>query len=336
MKRLTGMKQPLPLPLKIVGIGRYLPKRIVSSKELENRCGLPEGWCERKQGVRERRWVEDETVSFMAAEAAKEAIANAGTQSRDIDLIINTSQAFEQAFPEGGTLVQQQLQLGDSGIPCMSVTAACLGFIVALDLCASLLAGGHYRNILVVTSETPSISLDFSNPNVCTMMGDGAAAAVVTRTPPGETNGIHAALMETYSEAAKVSSISRNTARNTFFNKNIAPGNFGFDFDPQPMQKTAMKYNRKFLAKLWPSSNIDAIKLVIPNQASRFALDMMKFVFPPQKIIGIIDHLGNCGAVGYPMALYEAIKKNQIKRGDMVLMTGMGAGFSIIGIVLTY
>jgi len=97
-----------------------------------------------------------------------------------------------------------------------------------------------------------------------------------------------------------------------------------------------MKYNRKFLAKLWPTAGKDSISLVIPNQSSRLALDMMKFIFPPGKILGIIDRFGNTGAVGYPLALYEAIKEKKIQRGDMVLMTGMGAGFSIFGMVLTY
>jgi 3-oxoacyl-[acyl-carrier-protein] synthase-3 len=334
--RMNMSRVTYPLPLKIAGVGRYLPKRIVSSSELEERCGLEPGWCERKQGVRERCWVEDETISFMAAEAAKEAVTDAGLNLSDIDLIICASQSIQQALPENGALIQRQLGIGDSGIPCMTVNAACLGFIVAMDLCAGLLTVGRYHNILVVTSEITSHSLDFNNPNVCTLMGDGAAAAVVKNPSKGESCGIHAVLMETYSEAAHISSVYKGDVQNTLFNKDVPTRGMGFDYDPQNLQTTAMKYNQKFLAKLWPMSNKDAIKLVIPNQASRFVLDMMKFVFPPTRIMGIIDRFGNTSAVGYPMAFYEAIKEKRIERGDMVLMTGMGAGFSIIGMVLTY
>jgi 3-oxoacyl-[acyl-carrier-protein] synthase-3 len=334
MKKLPGIKYPLPL--KIVGMGRYLPKRIVYSSQLEERCGLEPGWCERKQGVGERRWVEDETISFMAARAAEEAAVNAGIDLSHLDLIISTSQGFDQAVPAGACLIQQELGLGDFGIPCMNIKAACLGFMVALDVSASLLALGRCRYILLTSAEINSYNLDFQDPNVCTMMGDGAAAVVITRTPPGETGGIHAALMETYSEASHVSSITRGPARNTLFDKETLFESLGFEYNPQTLQTVGMKHNQKFLAKLWPLSSKDSIKLVIPNQSSRLALDMMKFIFPPAKIMGVIDRFGNTGAVGYPLALYEALQEKKIQRGDMVLMTGMGAGFSIFGIVLTY
>ncbi|MCU0286864.1 MAG: ketoacyl-ACP synthase III [Acidobacteria bacterium] len=325
-----------PFPIKIAGIGVYLPERIVMSSDLEKQYGLEPGWSERKQGVKERRWVQDETVSFMAAEAAKEAVANAGLSLTDIDLIINASQVIEQAVPENGALIQRALGLGSSGIPCMSVTAACLGFLVAVDLSSSLLMVGRYRNILIINSEITSLNLDFNNPNVFTLMGDGAAAAVVTTPSAGENSGVHAVLMETYSEALHVSSIAREPIPNTLFNKNVTFQELGFDYNPQNLQTTAMKYNQKFLARLWPLSNKDAIKLVIPNQASRFVLDMMKFIFPAEKIMGIIDRFGNTSSAGYPMALAEAVKTKRIERGDLVLMTGIGAGFSLVGMVFTY
>jgi 3-oxoacyl-[acyl-carrier-protein] synthase-3 len=218
----------------------------------------------------------------------------------------------------------------------MNITAACLGFIVALDLSAGLLTVGPYRNILIITSEITSSNLDFNNTNVCTLMGDGAAAAVVTRPPAGDPAGIHAVLMETYSEASHVSSAFKGTVRSTLFNKDLIGKEFGFDYEPRDLQTTAMKYNQKFLAKLWPMSNKDVIRLVIPNQASRFVLDMMKFVFPADRIMGVIDRFGNCGAVGYPLALYEAVRQKRIRRGDLVLMQGIGAGFSLVGMVFAY
>lgn len=325
-----------PLPVKIVGIGRYLPKRIVTSSELEARCGLPKGWCERKQGVRERRWVESETLSFMGAEAAREAAADAGLELSCIDLIIMAAQSFEMAVPEDGVRIQNLLGLGDSGIPCMRVTSACLGFLVALDISASLLTVGHYRNILIVSPEINSTNLDFNNPNVCTLLGDAAAAVVVGRAPKGETSAIHALLMETYSEAAEASSLRGGKTRNTFFDKNIRSQDLMFNYEPRMIQTTGMKYNQKFLAKLWPLSNKDAIKLVIPNQASRLAIDYTKLLFPQDRVIGIIDRFGHCGAAGYPLALYEAIKQESISRGDMIIMEGMAAGFSLMGIVLAY
>jgi 3-oxoacyl-[acyl-carrier-protein] synthase-3 len=325
-----------PLPLKIMGLGRYLPKRIVPSSELEARCGLPEGWCERKQGVRERRWRENETLDFMGAEAAREAVENAGLKLKNIDLIILATQTFYQAVPEDAPFIQHLLGLGDSGIPCMRIPCACLSFLIALDLCASLLLVGNYRNILVVSPEINTSKLDFTNPNVSTLLADGAAAAVITRTPPGETSGIHAVLMETYSEASHVSALSGSKNRRTFFDETITPGDFSFDFEPRMMQTTGMKYNQKFLAKLWPSTNFKAFKLVIPNQASRLVIDYMKFLFSSDQIMSIIDSYGHCGAAGYPLAIYEATRQKRLARGDMLLLEGMAAGFTLMGMVLTF
>ncbi|MCX6581265.1 MAG: ketoacyl-ACP synthase III [Candidatus Aminicenantes bacterium] len=325
-----------PLPVKIIGVGRYLPGRIVSSSELEAKCGLPEGWCQRKQGVRERRWAEDETISFMGAEAAREAAADAGIKLTDIDLIITASHSFEKAIPEDGPLIQQHLGLAETGIPCLRVTAACVSFLAALDVSASLLTSGRYRNILIVTTEITTGKLDFSNPAVCTLMGDASAAVVVTRTPLGEAAGIHAVSMETYSEASDISSVSGGAGHSTLFRNDVLAEDFVFDYDPQSVRAAGIKYNQKFLARLWPPANKDSFRLIIPNQASRLTIDFMKLSFPADRIMNIIEQFGNCGAAGFPLALYEAVKKGRISRGDMVLLEGMTAGFTLMGMVLTY
>jgi 3-oxoacyl-[acyl-carrier-protein] synthase III len=329
-------KVKYPLPIKILGMGRYLPKRIIKSSELEERCGLEKGWCERKQGVRERRWVENETFAFMGAEAAREAAADAEVELSDIDLIIIAAQSFEMAVPEDGASIQNLLGLGNSGIPCIRVTSACLGFLLAMNISMSLITVKHYRNILIVSPEINSTNLDFNNPNVCTLLGDAAAAAVIGPTPGGEASAIHTVLMETYSEASELSSLSGGKKHTTFFDYNIRPRDLVFNYEPQMMQTIGMKYNQTFLAKLWPMSNKDAIKLVIPNQASRLAIDYTKFLFRPDRVMGIIDVHGHCGAAGYPIALYEAIKQKRVSRGDMIMIEGMAAGLSLMGIVLTY
>ena len=117
-----------PIPTKIVGVGHYLPERVVPNSEIEARCGLPAGWVAARSGVRERRWVTDETNSYMAAQAALEAIADAGLTLNDIDLLINASGTQEQAIPDGGPLIQRQLGLATSGLPCFSIHATCLSF----------------------------------------------------------------------------------------------------------------------------------------------------------------------------------------------------------------
>ncbi len=157
----------MALPLKIIGLGRYLPARVVPSREVEVLCGLPAGWIERRSGVRERRWAagaNGETSSFMGAQAAREAVAEAGLALTDIDLILNASGTPEQAIPDGGPLIQRQLGLGQSGIAALSVHATCLSFLAAIDLSATLLATGRYHRILIVTSEIGSVGINFKEP----------------------------------------------------------------------------------------------------------------------------------------------------------------------------
>jgi 3-oxoacyl-[acyl-carrier-protein] synthase III len=129
--------------MKIAGMGRYLPERVVTNDELETLCKLPHGWIEKHNGVCERRWVGSETSSFMAAQAAREALDEAGIRLKDIDLILNASGTPEQAIPDTGALIQRELGLGSSGIASMSIHATCLSFVAALDMSAALLATGR-------------------------------------------------------------------------------------------------------------------------------------------------------------------------------------------------
>ncbi len=325
-----------PLPVKIIGTGRYLPKQVILSKDLEEKIGIEKGWCESKQGIKERRWAEnEETESFMGAKAVEEALKDACIQPNEIDLLINASQTFEVAVPDGGTLILKHLGLENKGIPTFTTTSACLSFLAGFDLAANLLVNEKYNNIVIVTSEITSTNLDYSNKEVITMVGDCAAAVVVTR-PSDKTSLLHAIRMETYSKHSGVSSLSGGESYQSMFNKNIRPNDFNFSFNATNMQAVSMKYNKNFLKKLWPGLTPDTIQVVIPNQASRLAIDYLKLMFPSNKIINIISFLGNSGAVGYPMAIYQAIKDGDVKRGDKILLFGMGAGFSIYGMIITY
>ncbi len=176
------------LPLKIIGLGRYLPSRIVSSSELESLYALPPGWVERRNGVRERRRVTTETSSFMAAEAAREALDEAGLRPDQLNLIINASGTAEQAIPDTGALIQRQLGLGRSGIPAMSVNTTCLSFITALDVAATYLNAGRYKHILIASSDISSCGINPKEPESATLVGDAAAAVIVTRSGEGDTS----------------------------------------------------------------------------------------------------------------------------------------------------
>jgi 3-oxoacyl-[acyl-carrier-protein] synthase-3 len=340
MSKLTTGNKNYPLPLKIAGIGRYLPKRIVLSSELEEQYGLPKGWCEEKQGIRERRRVEFETATFMGAEAAKEAVADAGLTFKDIDLIINASGTPDQIVPDGGPLLQRELGLGESGIPAISVNASCLSFLVAMDMSSLYLNMGRYKNILIVSSDITSCALDYSRGENFTMFGDAAAAAVVTLPEAGEKSRIYTTHIETYGYAADYSAVYGGGSRMNPSRTDSKPEDYFLHMNGGELMKVGFKHIPNFAKKLWESCSeywvMDDVKVIIPHQASRVVLDFLGLTYPEEKIVRVIDRFGNCVAASTPLALYEAIKQKRLVRGDLALITGSGSGITFAGMVFTY
>lgn len=331
------MKQPIPI--KIAGLGRYLPERIVPNHYLEARCNLPTGWIERWCGVQERRWVDGETSSFMGAEAAKEAVVNAGLQLSDIDLIINASGTPEQAIPDGGPLIQRHLGLGRSGIPCFTVHATCLSFLAALDLSTTLLITERYRNILIVSSDIASVGLNFNEPESAALMGDAAAAAVVTLTPVGEASQLCAARLETYGVGANFTEIRGGGSRLHPRNPNTCPQDNLFHMEGTKVLRLVKQHAPAFLERLRPglSKSLGNIRWVIPHQASLAGVrSLQHFGWPHEQIAVTLTQLGNCIAASIPATLYEIVHHKQLQRGDTMLLVGTGAGLSFGGIILQY
>lgn len=325
--------------IKIAGLGRYLPSRIVPNAEVEALCGLPAGWIEQRTGVKERRWAAAETHAHMAAAAAREAVANAGLSLADIDLIINASGTQEQSIPDGGPLLQAELGLAESGVPCFSVHATCLSFLMALDVAASLLAAGRYRHILIASAEIASVGLNFAEPESASLLGDAAAAAVVTRTPPGEPSALHARHFETYSRGAHLAEVRGGGSRHHPNHPNTTPADNLFHMHGPQLLKLTHRYSQNFLEKLRPglSRSLGEIDWVVPHQASMLGLRLMShFGWPFERVLVTLDRLGNSVAASIPVTLYQAVQEGRIARGSQVLLVGTGAGLSLGGVIVTY
>ena len=327
------------IPLKIAGLGRYLPERIVTNPELEALYGLRPGWIEHHNGVRERRRATTETNSSMGAAAAVEALAEAGLQITDIDLILNASGTAEQAIPDTAALIQRGLGVGDSGIPCMSVHVTCLSFLAALDVCASFLAAGRYRTILVVSSEISSVGLNPNEPESATLIGDAAAAAVIRAAGAGESSQLHHSLFRTYGEGADHTAVRGGGTRRHPNLPTTSPEDNYFHMDGGSVLRLVRTHVDGYLEELYPglATGLVDIDAVVPHQASKVGLRMLgRFGWADEKIIRTLDWLGNCVAASVPATLYEGVADGRIRRGDKVLLVGTGAGLSMGGLVLTY
>ncbi len=326
-------------PLKIAGLGCYLPPQIVTNAEVEARCQLPAGWIEQRTGVQERRWATTETNAFMAARAAEAAIAQAGIPLRNLDLIINASGTQMQGIPDGGPLLQRELGLAESGIACFSVHATCLSFLMALDVAASLLTTGRYHTILVASAEIASRGINFKEPESAALLGDAAAAVVLTRPAHAEASAVHASHFETYSIGANLAEVRGGGTRCHPNHPDTTPADNLFHMSGPQLLKLTRQHSSRFLETLRPglATGLNTIKWVVPHQASLLGLRMLQFFgWPTERILISLDRLGNTVAASIPVTLYQGVHNGQIERGDEILLVGTGAGLSLGGVILTY
>lgn len=326
--------------VKIIGTGKYLPNRKVYAHELDELMGVKEGWVEQKSGVAIRSFVDNETASEMAANAAAEAIIAAGIHKEEIDCIVSVSGTMEQPIPCNAALVQKQLGLGESSIPCFDINSTCLSFVTGFDTISYLIHSGRYKNVLLVSSEIASVGLNWKAKENAILFGDGAAAAILAKTPDNELSKVLAGHMETFSEGAHYTEIRGGGTKVHPNNSHASESDFLFDMNGKSIFKLSSRKIGAFMEKLLAASNstMDEIDLVVPHQASGMAMRILrkKLGIEEAKFMDIIHNHGNTIASSIPMALHEAIVQNRIGRGNKIMLLGTSAGLSIGGIVFEY
>lgn len=335
----TGLRRDLGWHVRVAGVGRYLPRRRVPSAEVEARAGLPQGWALAHSGVAFRHWADrDERASCMGAAAAREACAQAGVEPGHMDLILNASGSAERAIPDGGPLLQHELGLGDSGIPSFSVHATCLSFMAALELAAERIHHGRIDRALVVSSEVASVGLDFDCPDVCTLFGDGAAAFVLERAPAGSRSAIHRVAWLTTGQDADLTTI-RGAGTDRPPN---APGTTAQDALFAMQGPRTLNRMRRLLPRMLERLAIDdeerrRVRWIACHQASRAGLEFVaRLGFDNAAVIRTLEHTGNCIAASIPLAVEQGVREGQIRRGDLGLLIGTGAGLSVAAMLMTY
>lgn len=330
----------LSLPVKIAGLGAYLPARRVTSAEMEERLGLTPGWVERRTGVRERRWNGGETATFQAAAAIREALDGAGVALGDVDAFVGASSGPQQLIPCNAALVQRELGAPEGRSACFDVNATCLSFPVALQSVAPLVAGGLYRAAVVFSTEIASRSLDPCQKESYVLFGDGAAAAVLTRSAPGEVSVLHHARFATFSSGAEH---TRFLGAGSLHHPNdpaTTPAMNQFDMDGPAVFRQGSRLIGPFLDAFleevgWTRECID---VVVPHQASRHALDLLteRLGFTGAQVVRDIAERGNVIAASMPLALHSAVVSGRVRRGQRVLLVGSGAGLTLGAAAVTF
>jgi 3-oxoacyl-[acyl-carrier-protein] synthase-3 len=324
--------------LKILGMGRYLPERIVSSSELEEEWGLEPGWIQKKNGVEQRHYAAPhESCAYMGGQALKQALERANVEFQELDLIIEASGSFDHPIPHDACFLPSQLGFPDHPVACWNVDSTCLSFVTALDMLSYMLDGQRYKKVAVVSSEIASKSLDPSHPKTASLFGDGAAAAIIGLPEEGEEAGVIAADMITISSGATYTMVpgGGNVLHPSTSDKKA---DFCFKMEGSKVMKLGLQHGPSFIQALLEKAGLQAsaLDLFIPHQASKMAMEALQRLFKFPAMVDILSTHGNCISASIPLALESAISTGRLKRGDLCCLFGTAAGLSFGGLVLRY
>ena len=320
------------LRVKVASTGFYAPPRVETAAELAPRIGTSEEWIVTRTGVRERR-ISEEPIEVMAAHAARAALQSGGAP----DLIVYASVCPRQLIPDTSVYVQHELGL--EGIPCHSVHASCLSFLVAFHSAAALVAAGAYRRVLVVSAERGTFGRNLAEPESAALLGDGAAAAVLEPTPKDEASALVGWRMSTWPKGAGLTELRGYGLACSPKDPATRMEDHLFTMDGPGVYKMALRHVRPLVQALLKDHGLTPadVDWVVPHQASGPGLDMLpRLGFPAERTVNIIGQFGNCVAASIPMALAHLAASGRLKRGQRVLLLGTGAGFSVAGALLRW
>ncbi len=313
----------------IIGLGAYLPPKVLTNFDLEKIVDTTDEWIQSRTGIRERHIAEKGVAaSDLAVSAALEALEQAGLKPTDLDLIIVATATPDMAFPSTGCMLQKKI---GATCPAFDISAACSGFVFALATAESFIKSGLlYKNILVVGSEITSSFVDWKDRSTCVLFGDGAGAAIVSTT-----TGDHEILASFLGSDGNQSDILKVPAGGSAIPINeeaIAKGLQYLKMEGSEVFKIAVRTMEEAIQKVCEMAGIriEDIDCLIPHQANLRILNAVadRAKIPTEKVFINVDRYGNMSAASTVVALYEAAKFQRIKKGSLVVLVAFGGGLT--------
>jgi 3-oxoacyl-[acyl-carrier-protein] synthase-3 len=339
---------------KIAGVGMYVPKNVITNYDLMKYMDTSDECIQEKTGIKERRYADrlNETTASMGIEAAKAAIENAGITAQDVDFIIFATLCPDYYFPGCGVLVQREMKMKEIGA--LDVRNQCSGFIYALSVGDQFVRSGTYKNVLVIGSEKQSFAMDYSTRGrkQTVVFGDGAGAVILQPTDDNNARILSCHLHCDGSGAEVLASYNPGAHANHWAEKDKPVADYeeaewGKQYVSHAMidkaqifshtegssvMKRAVTKIPEVINEALEKNNLteEDINMLILNQSN---LHIAKFV---QEKLGLTDdevyvniqRYGNTTAASIPIALYEALQENKIKKGDLVCLASYGSGFT--------
>ena len=321
---------PLPIFSTIAGTGSYLPAKVLTNQDLEKIVDTSDEWIYSRTGIRQRHIVaDDEYCSDIALKAVERAIEAAGIARDEIDLIILATSTPDMIFPSTACILQDKLGIRNGAA--FDIQAVCTGFVYALAVADKFIRSGSHKCALVVGAEIFSRILDWEDRATCVLFGDGAGAVVLKASAAPGILSSHLHADGSYSGILCVpGTVAAGKVQGHPFL--IMEGNAVFKFAVRVLDEVA----REALAA--NDLDISAIDWMIPHQANTRILyaTARKLDLPAEKVVVSVDRHGNTSAASIPLALDEAVRDGRIKPGQLILLEGVGGGFTWGSVLLKW
>ena len=312
---------------RVLGTGSYVPEKVLTNRELEGMVETTDEWISTRTGIRERRVAVDESTSDMAAGAAKAALKASGVSPKDIDLIVVGTVTPEMAFPSTACAVQAQLGIR-AGAAAFDVSAACSGFLYALDIADKYIRAGGVKKALVIGVDRFSQLLDWKDRSTCVLFGDGAGAVVLSAEKG--SRGVLSTHIHADGKHWDMLYCKSGFALSPFDKKPDEPaflkmsGNETF--------KVAVRTMGQAIKEVLDDTGLkpEDIALLIPHQANLRIIDATRerLGLPADRVFTNLDRFGNTSAGSIPLALDEAVMQGRVREGDIVLFVAFGGGLT--------
>jgi len=318
----------------MAGIGYYVPEKVVTNADLEKIMDTSDEWIRERTGIIERRYVADgENNADMAEKASRKALDHAGCDVQDIDFIIYATLSPDYFFPGSGCLLQDQLGL--NGIGALDIRNQCCGFVYGLSIADQYIKTGEYKNILLVGSEVQSRGIDLTTRgrDIAVLFGDGAGAAIISRTDDENRGIINTKLHADGKYIKELWCEDPGSIKNPRLSHEMIDSTSHWPYmNGRYVFKHAATRFPEVINEALEAANInkDDVDLVIPHQANMRITEAvrMRLELPEEKVYSNIHKYGNTTAASIPIAMSEAIAEGLIKEGSLICLAAFGSGFT--------
>jgi len=317
----------------VIGVGHYLPERVVPNAEFEKTLDTSDEWIRSRSGIERRHFAaEDETTSDLATHAAQAALADAGIEAGDIDAIILATSTADLTFPSAATMVQARLEM-TTGFA-FDVQAVCAGFIYALSNANAMILSGQAKRVMVIGAETFSRIMDWTDRSTCVLFGDGAGALILEGQEGDGTSqdrGILAVDLNSDGRYKDLLYVDGGVSTGTSGHLRMQ-GNQVFRHAVEKLAKTAETALER------AGLGAEDLDWIVPHQANIRIIQgtAKKMGLSMDKVVVTVQDHGNTSAASIPLALSVGKARGQIKQGDLVVTEAIGGGLAWGAVVLRW